>query len=115
MNYRYIFKNIAQDVLLDGKIALISRPRQVSMTTLAKGYITSPNNYFTWDDDDFRKAWMRSSLKSIEGRDIGPIVFDEIHKDRKNSKPKLDQRGSDSLLGRNNPYRQFMDSSSKLK
>ncbi len=128
MKNRYIFKYISQDALLDQKIALVSGPRQVGKTTLAKGYITSPNNYFTWDDDDFRKAWMRSSLKSIEGRDIGPIVFDEIHKDRKNWKQKLkgiyDQiggqlqivvtgsarldlyrRGSDSLMGRYIPYR----------
>lgn len=110
------------------KIALISGPRQVGKTTLAKGYLSSPQNYFTWDDDQFRKSWMRASLASLSYRSAGPVVLDEIHKDQKGWKQKLkgiyDQigdelqivvtgsarldiyrKGADSLMGRYIPCR----------
>jgi predicted AAA+ superfamily ATPase len=125
---RYLFNVLSQDALKDHKIAIISGPRQVGKTTLAKAYLGGPANYFTWDDDQFRKAWMRSAMNSIEARGDGPVVLDEIHKDRKHWKQKLkgiyDQigdrlpiivtgsarqdiyrKGSDSLMGRYIPYR----------
>ena len=128
MEKRYIFRDIERDALADGKMAFISGPRQVGKTTLAKGLLLGSQNYFSWDDDDFRRAWSKSASDAVAARGPGPIVLDEIHKqttwkrklkglyDTRGGKDlpivvtgsaRLDffRRGGDSLLGRYLPYR----------
>ncbi|MCY4513076.1 MAG: AAA family ATPase [Bdellovibrionales bacterium] len=108
-------------------MAFISGPRQVGKTTLGKQLLTDKNNYFSWDQTAFRKIWTQFPEKVLEKIGEGPILFDEIHKDRKwkskikgiydtysdeisilvTGSAKLDiyRKGSDSLLGRYIPYR----------
>jgi len=55
---RYLEKIIIEDAILSGKIAFLSGPRQVGKTTLAeliRERISGASQYFTWDDDEFRK------------------------------------------------------------
>lgn len=122
---RYLSPAIAEDALASGKIAFISGPRQVGKTTLAKT-LASAANYFTFDDESFRKLWVSNPASAIATRQRGPVVLDEIHKDRRwksklkglydtldaqrfivTGSARLDvyRRGSDSLLGRYFPYR----------
>ncbi len=108
-------------------MAFVSGPRQVGKTTLAKGLLLSTQNYKSWDDADFRKAWSRSPRASVSDRGPGPLVLDEIHKDVRwkarlkgifdvegpaegiivtgSARLDLYRRGGDSLLGRYLPYR----------
>ena len=124
---RYLQNYLVEDALASGKMAFISGPRQVGKTHLAKQCLTSSGNYFNWDVGEFKQAWIRSPLKTIERIGSGPVVFDELHKypHWKNSlKGLFDQvgeqvpiivtgsarldlykRGGDSLLGRYIPYR----------
>lgn len=124
---RYISNYIQKDVLAHHKMAFVSGPRQVGKTTLAKSMLTTPTNYYTWDDETFRKAWSKSPLEAVSSRGDGPIVLDEIHKDRQwkgrikglfdmrgeelpiivTGSARLDifRRGGDSLMGRYIPYR----------
>ncbi len=124
---RYLTRAIEQDAFRLHKIAFVSGPRQVGKSTLAKQLLKDPNNYFLYDEDSFRKKWIQSPIDSISKRGIGPIVLDEIHKDRTFKKrikgiydihkdtmnmivtgsSRLDvfRKGSDSLLGRYIPYR----------
>lgn len=124
---RYLQKHIFEDALADNKMAFVSGPRQVGKTHLAKQCLGAGVNYFNWDVSEFKRAWVRSPLKAIEGIDTGPVVFDELHKypHWKNSlkglydqvgdqipiivtgSARLDlyQKGGDSLLGRYIPYR----------
>jgi len=122
---RYLKTAVKSDALDSGKMALITGPRQVGKSTLAKSLVGSKNNYFVYDNEKFRRAWAKSPEDAISGREPGPIVLDEIHKDRR-WKPKVKglydtkalemivtgsarfdhyRRGSDSLLGRYLPYR----------
>jgi uncharacterized protein len=127
MKGRYITDIIEHDALLDGKIAFIGGPRQVGKSTLAKQLLTHPENYFLYDRDEFKKAWSRSPEVALSGRSPGPVVLDEIQKDRLwkrkvkglydtfgealplliTGSARLDhfRKGSDSLLGRYIPYR----------
>jgi uncharacterized protein len=127
MEARYLSETIRHDALEAEKIAFVSGPRQVGKSTLAKELLTSDENYFVYDNEDFRKAWTRSPDHAIENRGNGPIVLDEIHKDRlwkrkvkglyDSASPKVPiivtgsarletyRRGGDSLLGRYIPYR----------
>ena len=124
---RYLEEAIRTDALADGKMAFISGPRQVGKTTLGRFLLQTRENEFTWDDQRFRRVWVRDPLGSVSGRGTGPILLDEIHKDRRwkgrlkglydlrgNEVPivvtgsaRLDyfRRGGDSLLGRYLPYR----------
>jgi predicted AAA+ superfamily ATPase len=108
-------------------MAFVSGPRQVGKTTLAKALLTSPQNYLSWDDSDFRKTWSRSPRGALAGRGPGPVILDELHKDRRwktrlkgifdadgagdglvvTGSARLDvyRRGGDSLMGRFLPYR----------
>jgi len=109
-------------------MALISGPRQVGKTTLARTLLLDQQrNYFNWDDDDFKVAWSRHPLLALANRGPGPVVLDEIHKDRRwksrlkgvydksgadlpilvTGSAKLDifRKGGDSLMGRYIPYR----------
>ena len=108
-------------------MAFISGPRQVGKTTLAKGFLLSTDNYLSWDDARFRRVWSRAAVDSIATIGEGPVVFDEIHKDRRwksrlkgiydlrgdvrqilvtgSARLDLYRRGGDSLSGRYIPYR----------
>ena len=124
---RYLDVVIPDDALARRKMAFISGPRQVGKTTLAKRLLADEKNYFTWDESTFRRAWARSPADAVATRGTGPIVLDEIQKDRRwkqrlkglydvegerlpilvTGSARLDtyRRGSDSLLGRYLPYR----------
>lgn len=124
---RYLTAALRDDALARGKIAFVSGPRQVGKTTLAKALLETPENYFVFDDERFRRAWTRSAADAIAGRGPGPVVLDEIHKDRRwktklkglhdaapgplplivtgSARLDLARRGADSLLGRYLPYR----------
>ena len=124
---RYLTDSIAADALAKRKIAFVSGPRQVGKSTMAKSLLTSEENYFLYDDSGFRRAWAKSPEGALASRAPGPIVLDEIHKDRKwktklkglyersgsdipiivtgSARLDLYRRGSDSLLGRYLPYR----------
>ena len=83
MKPRYLTTTIKQDALKDKKMAFISGPRQVGKTTLGKQLLKDKNNYFSWDQTGFRKTWAKFPEKVLEKIGNGPILFDEIHKDRK--------------------------------
>jgi len=127
MKKRYLTEIIKQDALKDKKMAFISGPRQVGKTTLGKQLLKDSNNHFSWDETRSRKIWTKSPEKLLEYAGKGPILFDEIHKDKKwkskikgiydkyrdqfcflvtgSAKLELYRKGSDSLLGRYIPYR----------
>lgn len=124
---RYLRTVIETDALALGKMAFISGPRQVGKTTLARDFVNSSENYFSWDITSFRKAWTRDPEAAVSLRAPGPVVIDEIHKDRLwksrlkgiydthgsdfpiivtgSAKLDLYRRGGDSLMGRYIPYR----------
>ncbi len=124
---RYLQSSIAQDALPLKKIVFVSGPRQVGKTTLAKSLLESPDNYFSYDQEGFRRAWARNPGTALSSRAAGLVVLDEIHKDRLWKKKlkglydtdseftqylvtgsaRLDlyRKGSDSLMGRYLPYR----------
>ena len=124
---RYLKNAVLKDALKSRKMAFISGPRQVGKTTLGKQLLKDKANYFSWDDVDFRKMWLSSPKKTLAQIGPGPVLFDEIHKDRKwksrikglydiyrdelsflvTGSARLDiyRKGSDSLLGRYIPYR----------
>jgi predicted AAA+ superfamily ATPase len=126
---RYLSKCIGDDALQDKKMALISGPRQVGKTHLAKSLLDSTDNYFNWDATEFKHQWIKSPVGSIKNAQGGPVVFDELHKypHWKNSlkglydqvgddipiivtgSARLDlfKKGGDSLLGRYIPYRLY--------
>ncbi len=80
---RYLTGAIGSDALARRKIAMISGPRQVGKSTLAKSLLESPQNYFLYDEEEFRRRWNKSPAEAISGRGEGVVVLDEIHKDRK--------------------------------
>ena len=108
-------------------MAFISGPRQVGKTTLAQRLLKSRHNYLSWDQTEFRRVWSRSPEQVLQNTGSGPVLFDEIHRDRKwklklkgiydslsdkipiivTGSARLDiyRKGSDSLLGRYIPYR----------
>lgn len=124
---RYLRNALIEDALAAGKMALVSGPRQVGKTTLARSLLESPQNYWNWDDPDFRRLWSRSPRNVMQLRGPGPVVLDEIHKDRRwktrlkgvydtegagdglivtgSARLDLYRRGGDSLMGRYLPYR----------
>ena len=126
---RYLKHFIQVDAIKDKKMAFISGPRQVGKTTLGKSLIESEKNYFSWDNPNFRRVWIRSPESSIKDIGNGPVLFDEMHKNRKwknhlkglydtykddldiivTGSARLDiyRKGSDSLLGRYIPYRLY--------
>lgn len=102
-------------------MAFVSGPRQVGKTTLGRQILTSPVNEFNWDDQRFRRRWVKDQLNTVESRGPGPILLDEIHKDRHwksrlkghempivvagSARLDLFRRGGDSMMGRYLPYR----------
>jgi uncharacterized protein len=127
MKQRYLKTVIQNDALTDQKLAFISGPRQVGKTTLGKTFLTSKENYLSWDQTEFRKSWVKSPGEALLNVGPGPILLDEVHKDRLwktrlkgvydaygdklpiivTGSARLDiyRKGSDSLLGRYIPYR----------
>lgn len=124
---RYLERSVTGDALADGKMAFISGPRQVGKTTLGRQILTSRQNEFNWDDQRFRRRWVKDPLGAVESRGPGPILLDEIHKDRRwksrlkglydlrgdvvpivvtgSARLDLFRRGGDSMMGRYIPYR----------
>lgn len=86
---RYI-EGIVEELSFDqGKIALISGPRQVGKTYLSKRLLKERGlgSYHNWDDDRFRVQWTRAAGSLVEtlsfhGDDKPLLVLDEIHKDK---------------------------------
>jgi predicted AAA+ superfamily ATPase len=127
MSERYLAPIIRSDALKDHKMAFISGPRQVGKTTLAKGLLEGPRNYFNWDETPFKKKWIRDPLTILQDIGPGPIVLGELHKYRfwkrslkglydrvgkevpmivtGSARLDLFKKGGDSLLGRYLPYR----------
>lgn len=123
---RYLTSAIRQDALALGKMAFLSGPRQTGKTTIGRALLEHGENTFSWDDEDFRRQWVKSPANAIAGRDSGPILLDEIHKDTRwkqrvkglydtagdripiivTGSARLDvfRKGGDSLLGRYLPY-----------
>jgi len=124
---RYLEGAVRADALADGKMAFISGPRQVGKTTLGRALLTAAQNEFSWDDQRFRIRWSRDPIGAVAERGPGPILLDEIHKDRRwksrlkglwdlrgaelpvvvtgSARLDLFRRGGESLLGRYLPYR----------
>jgi predicted AAA+ superfamily ATPase len=124
---RYLEAAVRDDALAERKMAFISGPRQVGKTTLGRAFLASPDNEFSWDDQRFRIRWVRDPLGAVADRGPGPILLDEIHKDRRwksrlkglwdlrgselpvvvtgSARLDLFRRGGESLLGRYLPYR----------
>ena len=133
MRKRYLSEEIEDLAFADGKIALLSGPRQCGKTTLGQMLLRrrAQGAYWNWDDVAFRRLWAREPKAVLpprqkKGRPL--VVLDEIHKDRRwkgTLKGLFDTltapcdilvtgsarltvytraRGADSLLGR---YRSF--------
>jgi len=124
---RYLERAVRTDALAGGKMAFVSGPRQVGKTTLARALLASPQNEYSWDDQRFRLRWSRDPVGAVAERGEGPILLDEIHKDRRwksrlkglwdlrgarlsiivtgSARLDLFRRSGESLLGRYLPYR----------
>lgn len=130
---RYIENSIIEDALKENKMAFITGPRQVGKTTLAQHLLMAKNSenfYFNFDDDEFKKIWIRNPkdlIKNIDYKKNDLIVFDEIHKDLKwknklkglydlhkkdlnflitgSARLNFYRKSGDSLQGRYYPYR----------
>lgn len=128
---RYLQSQVLDDALATQKVAFINGPRQVGKTTMAESIlqkVSQQKNYFTWDDDEFRKLWLKGAKELVKNLPKNSVVvFDEVHKDR-NWKSKLKglydlfkkdvrfvvtgsarldfyRKSGDSLQGRYIPYR----------
>jgi len=121
---RYIFEHIEQ--FSQGKLLLLSGPRQVGKSTLAKSWLADKSGvYLNWDVNLDRARIINQDF--LEAAGPKAIIFDELHKNRRwksylkglydahssefksgelkalvTGSAKLDifQRGGDSLLGR---------------
>ena len=89
MDNRYIDAALSEYCFAYDKIALISGPRQVGKTYLARQLLKQrcSGSYHNWDDEKFRLLWARTQGFLVE--DLAPspgqkplLVLDEIHKDR---------------------------------
>lgn len=103
---------------LDQKIVLLSGPRQVGKTTLAKALYPDSCEYFNMDSEEHRILVRRQAWR----RDCDLVIFDELHKikkwkswikgiyDTEGARPRLlvtgssrldtYRKGGDSLAGR---------------
>lgn len=122
---RYLKPLIERLAITKHKMALISGPRQVGKTTLARSFLEAREAYFNWDIEEDRQAILKSPGRFWQHRGatpVGRIVLDEIHKYPRwkrflkglyddvgrdleilvTGSGRLDvyQKGGDSLLGR---------------
>ncbi len=74
---RYLFDLIRND--LDRKIVLLSGPRQVGKTTMAKSFYVNSSEYFNMDNAQDRLLIKKMAWR----RDADLIIFDELHKIKK--------------------------------
>jgi len=74
---RHIHDKIKTD--LDRKIVLLSGPRQVGKTTLAKALYPDSSEYFNMDSAEHRLLVQKQAWR----RDCDLVIFDELHKVRK--------------------------------
>jgi predicted AAA+ superfamily ATPase len=89
---RLIKKYIFDPEISSGKMLFLTGPRQIGKTTFAKNWLSSErieDTYFDWDDPAVRSEYNRNPLyfrnivnAKFKGRPV-PIVFDEIHKQKK--------------------------------
>ena len=108
---------------LDKKIVLLSGPRQVGKTTLAKAFYPKNAEYFNIDSEEHRLIIQKTAWR----RDCELVIFDELHKlkkwknwikgiyDTEGVRPRLlvtgsarmdaYRKGGDSLAGRFFSYR----------
>lgn len=118
---RYLHEKIKAD--LAQKVVLLSGPRQVGKTTLAKALYPQNSEYFNMDNREHRLLIHKSAWR----RDCDLVIFDELHKvkkwkswikgiyDTEGVKPnllvtgsaRLDtyRKGGDSMAGRFYSYR----------
>ena len=118
---------------LQEKVVLLSGPRQVGKTTLAKSLYPKTSEYFNIDSGEHRLLVRKSAWR----RDCDLVIFDELHKlkkwknwikgiyDTEGVKPRLlvtgsarldaYRRGGDSLAGRFYSYRLHPFSVAELK
>ena len=119
-------KRNLEDVIrkdLGDKIVLLSGPRQVGKTTLARSLFPQNSEYFNIDNDEDRLLIRKNAWR----RDCDLVIFDELHKlknwkswikgvyDKEGVRPRLFvtgsarldayRRGGDSLAGRFYSYR----------
>jgi predicted AAA+ superfamily ATPase len=128
---RYLERAIRKD--LDDKIVLISGPRQVGKTTLAKSIHPAGYEYFNIDNEEDRLLIRKNGWR----RDCDLVIFDELHKlkkwknwikgiyDKEGVRPRLlvtgsarldaYRRGGDSLAGRFFSFRLHPLSVSEVK
>jgi predicted AAA+ superfamily ATPase len=64
---------------LDQKIVLLSGPRQVGKTTLAKAIYPDTSEYFNMDSEEHRLLIKKQAWR----RDCDLVIFDELHKIKK--------------------------------
>lgn len=127
---RYLTPSIGTLALGRNKMALLSGPRQVGKTTLARSLQPSyeQSRYLNWDETEFRRLWTRSpnqvahqfKLESLNERKL--LILDEIHKSKGwkqklkglydhlgeqiqivvtgSSRLNVYRRGGDSMMGR---------------
>ena len=88
---RLIGNYIFDPELTEGKMIVLTGPRQIGKTTFAQRWLSSERsgeNYFNWDDPSVMVAYKRNPLlfkNFIDELFIHkpvPLVFDEIHKHR---------------------------------
>ncbi len=118
---RDLLEKIKSD--LDHKLVLLSGPRQVGKTTLAKTIYSGTHEYFNMDNEEHRVLVKKMAWR----RDCDLVVFDELHKvkkwkswikgiyDTEGVRPRLlitgsarldiYRKGGDSLAGRFFSYR----------
>ena len=65
---RHLAGPIAEDALGKRKIALLSGPRQVGKSTLARSLLAGDTNYFLYDELGFRRKWSKSAEDKLAPR-----------------------------------------------
>ena len=118
---------------LDRKLVLLSGPRQVGKTTLAKALYPDTSEYFNMDSAEHRLLIKKQAWR----RDCDLVIFDELHKVRKwkswikgiydtegvrprllvtgSSRLDVYRKGGDSLAGRFYSYRLHPISVAEIK